>query len=145
MLYHELVHSVQDSEDRKKLPTAEHLRRYLDFYTLGPGQTPRILGFHEQEAYLKEILILDLLTNGQFKKDILEGKKDPDYYTKQFGLRIDQHNVVQNIVEIAFQVFSSDSTVTNIAPSFADYINKLYRSQGYQIYEMQNSRVQLVK
>lgn len=143
-LYHELTHVEQDAQTRTRLPTQEHLRRYQEFYTVSHGSPMRIIGAFEQEAYIKEILVLDLLMDGRLKHDATQGGIDLNLYVRQLGIRSQQRDEMEIILKIANEMFRSGSSTAYIAPSFADYINRLYRNQGYGIYEIKDGKVQIV-
>lgn len=137
VLYHELEHVRQDTEVRKRLTTAQSFDSYMRFYTLGRGEKPRIIGAWEQEAYLKEIFILNALMDGRVKTDAVRNSFDVNEYLKALRAPAERRGSVELLLDIAKTIYNSGSSLTNLAPTYADTINNYYRrDRGSDIYRL---------
>lgn len=137
--YHELDHALQDGQVRKNLRSQEEEESYHRFYSPIPGTRPRIVGVFEQQAYLKELFVTDLLTDGRFKADMLTGTAQVDDYVQQLRARPSQRGIVEVLIQLGERAFSTGSTPDSIHPDFASLVNTKYRDAGFDIYEIGSS------
>lgn len=144
ILYHELEHAHQDTLVRSSLDTREKANIYYNFYTIAPRQRQRIVGAFEQEAYLKEAMVLDALTDGQLKKDVTSGRVDVDQYMQRLKARPDQRELLEVVLNGAKVAFTSGTTLTAFSREYADFINQNYRNIGYDIYALNNNRFERI-
>lgn len=137
VLYHELEHVRQDTEVRRRLTTEQSFGSYMRFYTLGRDEKPRIIGAWEQEAYLKEIFVMNALMDGRVKTDAARNTFDVNEYLKALRAPAERRASVELLLSIAKTIYNSGSSLTNFAPAYADTINNYYRrDRGSDIYRL---------
>lgn len=129
MLYHELVHVNQDTMLRP------HQAYGLLYGPQIPGERMRIIGSFEQEAYLKEVLIWDALTEGQLK-DSITGKVDRNKLLRQLGARPHQWDTIAQIIGTARKIYETETTLRNFHPDYANFINKKYYRARYDVFDL---------
>lgn len=143
VLYHELEHVRHDTEFRRRLTTQQAFDNYLRFYTIrGGGKRPRIIGAWEQEAYLKEILVMNAILDGRVRRDVINNSFDVNDYLRQLNASASNTKSVEFLFRISKSIYESGSTLTNFAPAYADMINVHYRrDRGFDIYQLNQSGI----
>lgn len=136
IVYHELVHVVQDTNVRKTLTTAEQVEKYFAFL----GDRVRIIGLFEHEAYLDEVQLLNLLTKGQLRTDVLSGRLDINRYFTFLGAREEQRGTVAFLLDIARKVFVPSSPYAQRTDALVNFINDQYSARGAEIYDITQDR-----
>lgn len=136
--YHELEHARQDSVIRANLTTLLAKQQYDQFYTSQPGQRRRTIITFEHEAYLKELMAMNLLTDGQLKEDGLSGRINIDEYQTRLGARVQQRPILEFLGGLATAAFKSGTTLREYSPIFTQQINQFYFNQGYDLYGFQS-------
>jgi len=144
VVYHEIEHARQDAQVRMGLDTPQRKLEYNSFYTTGPGQRGRIIGAFEQEAYLKEVMVLDLLTDGRLREDAYKGKLDIDFYQQRLNVQQDQREILRFVLDGARIVYTSDTSLKSYAPSFVNFMNQQYKNRDFEIYAVNNNRLERV-
>lgn len=129
---HELDHVGQDNVDRKQLP-AEVYERFANTPML-PGVRSRIVGNYEATAYIHEIEMLNMLTNGAFFNDIAVGNVDGNKYVQLLNAQPGQKRTIEALAEIARHYKASRSTLTQIDGHFLEFIRGIYERQGNEVY-----------
>lgn len=129
---HELVHVAQDNTDRQKMSR----RNYEEFFADGERRKIRkIVAIYEATAFIEEIYMLNLFTQGKFREDVLRGTVDIKTYRQLLKARPDQEGVLTTLVEIASQFYRGRSSLTGIDARFLEYIAGLHRQQGMEVYD----------
>lgn len=139
VLYHELEIVRQDSEIRKGLTSQKEIQSYIAFYDSG---IPRVIGALEQEAYLKEVMLINAISGGKLQQDIERGAElDQDFYLKLLNARDDQKPLVEFVLQIAKEAYSSGTNLDYYAGSYVTFINNQYKARGYEVYEAVNGNL----
>lgn len=130
---HELVHVAQDTLDRSSLPQ----NTYNAFQHRPANSKPRIVGIYEATAFIEEIYTLNLFTGGQFRSDVLSngGTIDVNKYVAILNARPNQARTIDFLSRMAFQFYNSRSSVEGIDVRFLDYINRIHRAQGVDVFD----------
>lgn len=123
--YHETEHARQDTQRRAKFIQAGQWNVYLGLVNPELGI---IVGNDEQEAYLKESMVFDALTDGKLRRDIAAGDIDVDWYVKFLNARPEQRVFVHSEIQIAREALTSGSTLKSFTPGYKQFVNLQYRS-----------------
>ncbi len=126
---HEFIHVAQDNGDRQDLPYPV----YEAFFSVKPLKTN---GLYEATAYIKEIFMLNLFTQNQFRQDVTrgQGRIDSGKYLAILHARPEQAATIELLAQMASRFYNSKSSLTGIDRSFLSYINSIYRSKGVTPY-----------
>lgn len=126
---HELIHVAQDNS-LKETVTQDMYR------ALYSPPIRKVLGLHEATAYAKEIFMLNLFTQGQFRQDVLDGKGhiNTQKYITLLQARPEQSGTIEALGEMAYTLYIGRTSLTGIDRNFLAHINSIYRSKGYTPY-----------
>jgi hypothetical protein len=142
VLYHELRHSTEDANLKQSFRTQEQYNSYLAFNTRN-SQTdrPRMMIASEGQAYAYEIEILNLLLDGQLKRDIEAGNNvTNDQYVNQISSSIGVNDVqgrrvIQMLLTFADKFYPEGFSERGGMPrEYIDLLADQYRAQGYDLY-----------
>lgn len=136
VLYHELVHVLQDISIREKLATPELANRYLNFYS---GSEKRTIGSQEHEAYFLELKLLDLHSEGRLSQQAREGEIEQEYFKQLLKPTDSQKELVGSLTTLALEAFREESANGRFPTGYVSYINDIYRKAGVVIYEFDES------
>lgn len=139
ILYHELVHASQDTDDRAALQTQKQFDFYRDFYAFQPGQKPRIIIDYEVAAYAFEFEIFNLLVDGELKKSADSGQVDIASLAEKIRLRPDQRQDFNLTCQLALNYFSHGLNGTKVTEEFFDDVKVHYQKIGYAIFTIAES------
>lgn len=122
---HEFIHVAQDNEDRQVLPYPI----YIAFFSTQPLKTN---GLYETTAYIKEIYLLNLFTQNQFRQDVTgsQGKIDSRKYLTILHARSEQAGTIELLAQMAYRFYNGRSSLTGIDSNFLSYVNSIHRSKG---------------
>lgn len=139
---HELVHVAQDNYDRATLQS----NIYYAFQRKLPDAKPKMVGIYEATAFIEEIYMLNLFMGDQFRLDVMSksGQIDIDKYVLLLNARSDQRPIIDFLGRVAFQLYSGQSSVQQIDARFLEYINRLHKQQGIDVYDRTPSGFVLV-
>lgn len=126
---HELIHVGQDNEDRSTIP-------YDEYYAFASSNELRTNGLYEATAYINEIFMLNLFTQDQFMRDVMQarGRINPQKYVTTLHARPEQVGTMVLLGEMAYQFYNSRSSLSQIDSSFLAYLNSIYRARGITPY-----------
>lgn len=130
--FHELVHVAQDNMDRSELPSDKYMAFFAD---AEKRRKLKVVGLYEATAYAEEIALLNLLTDGQFKNEVLGREINLPKYRLLLRSRPEQDGVIAFLGQLAYQFYNSRSSLTGIDGRFVDYINNIYRQNGAEVYD----------
>lgn len=130
--FHELVHIAQDNLDRQELPSD----RYRAFFEEAQRRKViKAVALYEATAYMEEVYALDLLTDGQFKRDVLSGVISLPKYRALLRTCPEQDSVIVFLGNLGYQVFSGRSNWEVIDAKFVDYVKNIYRQNRVEVYD----------
>lgn len=134
IVMHELIHVAQDNQDREEIPPTVHEAFHS---TPGySGSTVKAIGLYEASAFAAQIYMLNQFTDGEFRSDVLrgEGLVDIDKYRERLNARPEQNATIKRLAEVAYQYYTILPSLTGIHEQFLNYITRMYRAQGADIY-----------
>ncbi len=136
VLYHEMFHALQDTDIRRTFQSQVEIDRYLDFFDKDPDDKHKIVGLAEQQAYLAEIMVLNLLTDGELERDVTPGVTDElvTSYANQLGVGEFGEPGVKFLLDAANAIYTTGTTMLDIKPGYANFIDNEYRELGWDIY-----------
>lgn len=141
--YHELTHVQQDNQVRERINTEQGINTWLSFNTPGSGEKKRIIAEFEYEAYLKETLVMNMLSGGSFRKAVENGTVDQ--FTQTQEITPEQKGGFNALVNIARTAFRTNAQIGNYPKAYTDQINMLYRTLGYDLYRFTaDNHIQLI-
>lgn len=131
--FHNLIHVAQDNDDRETVSQDA----YHQYYVVLPGSKPKALPRYEASAYAAEVHLLDLFTNGEFRKEVIkaEGNIDTAKFRKQLRAREDQELLIAILGQIACKYYTTLPSLSGIHRDFLNFIADNYRAQGFDIYD----------
>ncbi len=132
IITHELIHVAQDNQDRTTIPWGV----YEPFHApLPPGSRQRIIDIYEASAYVEEIEIMNVMTNGQFRELVTAKNEDVTKYRGILNSRAEQDSTVSLLIMVASQYYASPKTTPRgIGADFLEYIRDLHRKAGFEVY-----------
>lgn len=140
--YHELVHVSQDTGFRRQLDSGDPqaLQNAEFFYGTGGGTRPRVLGLAEQQAFIAELTVMDILTGGNLRADAISYSPETstallDSYMVKLNARPQERQTVDMLLQFADRMYTSNTNMSNIDNGFATYLNGKYRDGGFDVYE----------
>ncbi len=133
ILYHELRHTVDDSNVRARIRTAEEFRAYMAFVTGNTNERARMTIESEAGAYSYEIEVLNILLDDQLRQR--NGNMGIEEVCRMLHLTSESDkNFIGLMLDMARAYYphgSSDGRYNNAFPAF---IAAQYRARGYDIY-----------
>lgn len=124
--YHETEHARQDAERRASFIASNQWGLYMNLHEPRNGL---IVVKDEYQAYIKEVLVFNALTEGKLKKDILASTVDVEWYMDFLNTDSQQKKLVESEIEIARKVFTSGSDLHNFTAGFKNFVNNQYPRQ----------------
>lgn len=133
VLYHELMHAVQDAILRARIQSPQEFELYKANHSMGNGQKMRINGVHEIDAYGSELEIADLMMGGRLRN----GTATMDDMIGVFRPRPNQIATVQLLHGLSTVYFPHGISNGAFDPRFVAVIRKMYADMGYEVYLQQ--------
>lgn len=126
---HELIHVAQDNQ----LKDAISQDAYKAFYS---PPVKKMIGLHEATAYMKEIFVLNLFTQDQFRQDVIKNKGHVDIqkYMAMLHAHPEQSGTIDLLGQMAYAMYTGRTSLTGIDSNFLAHINSIYRAKGYTPY-----------
>lgn len=102
---------------------------------LPPGSRKRIIDIYEASAYVEELEIINIMTNGQFRDLVTRKVEDMTKYRGILNSRTEQDSTVMLLITIAYAYYASPKTTPRgIGSDFLEYIRDLHRRAGFEVY-----------
>lgn len=137
VIYHELVHAIQDSYIRSTAQSAEDAAAYQLYNDpsslMKPGEAPPLWvnGWHETEAYLAELLMMNAVSEGRLLEEVRSGDVDASTYYALFGATSEtDRSVIQSLVGFSRVLFAGGQVTNENVESLQRAVEEAYKSQG---------------
>lgn len=107
-VYHELVHAAQDYHLREKLKSKDDFEVYKMVSLAKIDGRPVFNIADEQDAYLRQIELFNVITDGAFKRDCLSGMvKEADYISRYGGKNTENHATIQMMLQLGELLYTT--------------------------------------
>lgn len=140
--YHESEHARGDAILRKTLRNQGKLDSYI--FDLSRLSGNSIIGFYsESDAFLKQIALLDLISNGQLTRDLQTSIPPTNKYATLLHTRPEQNKSLTDLLGVAWMAKQTGAKPGGQNFSFAESINQNYASDGFDIYDIKDGKLVL--
>lgn len=141
ILYHELVHVIQDTIARTQLPR----ETYEDFNIPKPGEKSRIIIDYEVHAYARQIELANVLLNDQLRQIAASGESIEPHINGLFramGIDISKYGAAQKLIEFSQIYFPEGMVDGQPSQKFFDAMIAHHRNiHGTELYRLNPSGV----
>lgn len=128
---HELQHTWQHEQRMNGAVPIDHESYVRYLYTLG---TNNILGPDEAEAYAFQINILNALTDGDLKRDVLSGSISLPDWRARLKAQPSQDHHFRNLLGMADNLFTYQEDVTIVPAEFQSSLYAFMGESGNTVY-----------
>ena len=133
VIYHEIIHAVQDANIRGGIRSKEEFDKYAASLAVKPGGRMRLNIITEIDAYGSELELANILMKGTLRN----GTATMDDMMRTLRPRPDHVQTVKMLHELASVYFPHGISNGTYSPLFVELISTMYKDRGYDVYLQQ--------
>jgi len=139
--YHELVHAYQDQQLKRRVMKGESqaLLEYQNRRANTVDADKRSIIADEEQAYIMQTYVLNILTDGRLQHDVASGSLSSDDYMNLLGAQSNDRPVLEHFINVAEIMYSSGTTIDNNTEVFSQFMTDYHRRAGRSPYEISPS------
>ncbi|OGK30323.1 hypothetical protein A3D08_03610 [Candidatus Roizmanbacteria bacterium RIFCSPHIGHO2_02_FULL_43_11] len=136
--YHEIVHAYQDYRLKSRVASGDSqaMRTYMSLREKTADSDERLIISNEEEAYIMQMYVLNILSQGRLEQEARSGTLTADSYMDLFHVQPSERSMLDFFLAVADAMYDSSTTIDTVSPIFRQYMVDHHRRAGRVPYDI---------